>query len=82
MSTTGPISDPVAAKKPSKDYPWWIENIEHRITQEVSVELIAFIVPALLHIILTYSWTYRCDSFSKHIAIFLLKMFPITYILW
>jgi len=30
------ISDPVAAKKPSKDYPWWVENIDHKITPEVS----------------------------------------------
>ncbi|KAH3909676.1 hypothetical protein HBI56_059030 [Parastagonospora nodorum] len=35
MSTAKPISDPVAAKKPSKDHPWWIENIDHQIKPEV-----------------------------------------------
>ncbi|KAF2034620.1 hypothetical protein EK21DRAFT_55990 [Setomelanomma holmii] len=39
MSDTKPISDPVGAKKPSKDYPWWLENIDHKITSEVSVSL-------------------------------------------
>ncbi|KAH7410095.1 hypothetical protein DE146DRAFT_732917 [Phaeosphaeria sp. MPI-PUGE-AT-0046c] len=35
MATTKPISDPVAEKKPSKDYPWWVENIDHQITPEI-----------------------------------------------
>jgi hypothetical protein len=36
MATAETISDPVASKKPSKDYPWWVENIDHKITSEVS----------------------------------------------
>lgn len=35
MATTEPISDPVAAKVPDKTYPWWIENIDHKMTAEV-----------------------------------------------
>jgi len=35
MSSTQPISDPVGAKVPDKGYPWWIENIDHKITKDV-----------------------------------------------
>jgi hypothetical protein len=36
MSTAAPISDPVGEKKPDKSYAWWIDNIDHKITPEVS----------------------------------------------
>ncbi|KAF7679501.1 hypothetical protein GT037_003249 [Alternaria burnsii] len=39
MAMVEAISDPVAAKKPSKDYPWWVENIDHKITPEVRQHL-------------------------------------------
>ena len=35
MTEPKPISDPVAAKVPDKNYPWYIEDIDHRITSEV-----------------------------------------------
>jgi hypothetical protein len=41
MSTAIPISDPVGEKKPDKSYAWWIENIDHKITPEVSNHIIA-----------------------------------------
>ena len=40
MAMVEAISDPVVAKKPSKDYPWWVENIDHKITPEVSCKTI------------------------------------------
>jgi hypothetical protein len=42
MSTAKPVSDPVAEKKPSKDYPWWVDNIDHKITPEVSYYIIVY----------------------------------------
>jgi hypothetical protein len=35
LSAPKPISDPVAAKIPNKDYPWFLSDIDHKITPEV-----------------------------------------------
>jgi hypothetical protein len=80
MSATVPISDPVASKKPSKDYPWWIENIDHRITPEVSPELIALIL-SNYRVLYSHSAIYRYESSSRHIAMFLQEMCPNMYTL-
>lgn len=70
MSAAQPISDPVAAKVPSKDYPWWIPNIDHKITPEVRK------FRPRLEVILTYSQvrhsleTYsgiRTDDIATHV---------------
>jgi hypothetical protein len=29
--------DPTAERKSSKDLPWWTENIDHKITEDVSL---------------------------------------------
>ncbi|KAF1944890.1 hypothetical protein EJ02DRAFT_501100 [Clathrospora elynae] len=51
---TKPISDPIVTKKPSKDFPWWLENIDHKITPEVQ------------HVLETYS-SVRPEDVSTHI---------------
>jgi hypothetical protein len=42
MSTAIPVSDPVGEKESNKDYPWWVDNIDHKITPEVCRRVIVY----------------------------------------
>jgi hypothetical protein len=72
MSVTKPISDPVAAKTPDKGYPWWVENIDHKITSEVRLQSTGRDIIAYIRVM------NRFDSFLKDIARFHQKISQAT----
>jgi hypothetical protein len=72
MSSAKPISDPIASKEPSKDYPWWLEDIDHKITPEVSETSVIISCVSLTRIL-------RCGSSLSSTAAFRQIMFKVTF---
>jgi hypothetical protein len=68
------ISDPVGEKKPDKSYAWWVENIDHKITPQVSHHIVAWTAQSqysyfhqqVRHTLETYSQI-RPEDVSKHV---------------